>query len=145
MNPWLSIVGLFGALIAMPAVAQERFTGDLCGNKADLVLKTPGADANPELKKFFGVWDKGKWDYGMCNALAVTEINGNAATVHYFYGVGVGTSAPGSFVKTDAVMKGKHLFFKSKLGYDVSYELTGGQLMGWFGTTTITDKLQKLK
>ena len=80
--------------------------------------------------------------------LAVTEINGSVATVHYFYGAGMPPNAPGmpgSFVKTDAVMKGKYLFFKSKLGYDVTYELTNGQLMAWFSTVTLSDKLQKLQ
>ena len=130
------------------AAAEETFSGDLCGNQVNLVLKTPAANADPKLKKHFGVWGLGKWDNGMCTALAVTEINGSVATVHYFYGAGMPPNAPGmpgSFVKTDAVMKGKYLFFKSKLGYDVTYELTNGQLMAWFSTVTLSDKLQKLQ
>jgi len=126
------------------AAAQETFTGDLCGQKVNLVLKTPGADANPELKKFFGVWGKGKWDINMCNAIAMTEINGNVATVYYFYGIGDRTSTPGFFVETGAVMKDKSLSFVRK-GYPVTYDLTDGQLMGWYGATKLSDKLQKLK
>ncbi len=142
---------IFGALavaaIALPAAAQQHFQGDICGNKADVILKTPGADANPELKKFFGVWGKGKWDNNLCTGLAVTEVKGNTATVQYFYGAGSGSDSPvpGSFVKTDAVMKGKYLSFTSLKGYAVSYELTGGQLKGWFGNVSTSDRLQKLQ
>ena len=127
------------------AAAQETFTGDLCGNKVvNLVLKTPGADADPEMMKRFGVWGDGEWDFGMCNAIAVTEINGKVATVHYFYGIGVGVSAPGFVVVKDAVMKDKSLFFTRK-GYPVTYDLVNGQLTGWYGATKLTRNLKKLK
>ena len=138
---------LAGAFINLPVAAQDRFTGDLCGNKADVVMKTPAADANPELKKFFGVWGKGKWENNLCTALAVTEVSGNTATVRYFYGAGIppNDTMPNSFAKADAVMKGKYLFFKSLKGFDVSYELVNGQLMGWFGNIKLTERLQKLQ
>lgn len=147
MKTWVLGVSLVGAFISAPVVAQDRFTGDLCGNKADVVLKAPGPDANPELKKFIGVWGKGKWENNLCTALAVTEVNGNTATVRYFYGAGMppNDTNPGSFVKADAVLKGKYLFFKSLKGFDVSYELVGGQLMGWFGNIKLTERLQKLQ
>lgn len=138
------MVGLTG----LPVAAQETFTGDICGNKVSLVLKTPGADANPELKKFFGVWGKGKWENNACTGLAVLEIKGNVATIEYFYGAGANSPSqpPGSFVKTDAVMKGKQLFFNSRAGYPVYYELTGeGKLNGWFSANRMIDHLQKLK
>lgn len=147
MKVWISSLGVVVALLSVPGMAQDRFAGDLCGNKADVVLKAPGPDANPELKKFFGVWGKGKWINDICTALAVTEINGNTATVQYFYGAGrpPDSTVPNSFVKTDAVMKGKYLFFKSMKGYDVTYEVVDGQLMGWFGNTKLADRLQKLR
>jgi hypothetical protein len=147
-KPSACILGaLVAAAVAFPAAAQQHFQGDICGNKADVVLKTPGADANPELKKFWGVWGKGKWDNHMCTGLVVSEINGTTATIQYFYGSGSppDSPVPGSFIKKDAVMKGKYLSFTSLKGYAVSYELTGGQLKGWFGNVSTSDRLQKLQ
>jgi len=138
----LFAIGVVIMCAAMPASAQEF---DLCGNKANVILKTPGADASPELKKFWGVWGKGEWAGSICNALVVSEVNGDKATVEYFYGSAPGVPKPGSFVSADATMKGKYLFFKSSKGSDVSYEFTGGQLNGWFGSTALDKKLQKLK
>lgn len=145
MNKWLWGMGLLGALAGLPAAAQDRFAGDLCGNKVDVVMKAPAPDANPELRKFHGAWGKGKWATGICNGIVVSEVTPTSATVHYFYGTGPGVPNPGSFVKTDAVMKGKYLFFKSALGADVSYEMSGNQLTGWFGNTKLADPLQKLQ
>jgi len=135
------VAGVAVATAALPAAAGEY---TLCGNKANVVLKTPGADADPTLKQYFGIWDNGKWSTGICNGLVVSEVNGNKATVTYYYGAGPGASAtPGSFTKTDATMKGKYLSFKSEKGADVSYELAGGELKGWFGNTELSKKLQK--
>ena len=147
MKTWVCAIGLMVGLTGLPVAAQDRFTGDLCGNKADIVLKTPGPDANSELKKFFGVWGKGEWDNGTCFALAVTEVNGNVATIQYFYGTGAPPDSvvPGSFVKTDAVMKGNYLSFTSMKGFPHSYQLVGGQLKGWVGQLTIRNNLQKLQ
>ncbi len=140
------VAGIAIAASALPAAAaQQHFKGDICGNKVDIDLKVPGADANPKLKEFFGVWGKGRWSTSTCTGLIVSEINGDKATVHYYYGAGPDAPAAGTFTKTDAVMKGKYLFFKSLRGYDVSYEPTGNQLKGWFGTVTLTDRLQKLQ
>jgi len=147
MKTWVLGVSLVSTFISSPVVAQERFTGDLCGNKADVILKTPGADANPELKKFYGVWGNGKWINDICTALAVTEVNGNTATVQYFYGAGrpPDSTVPSSFIKTDAVMKGKYLYFRSMKGFEVTYELVDGQLMGWFGNVKLAERLKKLQ
>lgn len=85
------LAGVVGVAIAasVPAAAQEKhYQGDICGNRADIVLKTPSDDANVQLKQFFGVWGKGMWSTRMCTGLAVTEVNGNTATVQYFYGAG---------------------------------------------------------
>ncbi|OGC88259.1 hypothetical protein A2419_00965 [Candidatus Adlerbacteria bacterium RIFOXYC1_FULL_48_26] len=130
------------------AAPDQVFSGKLCDVKVDVVLKTPGADANPELKKFFGVWGEGVWENSACTALAVTEVNGNVATVLYVYGAGSNSvsSPPGSFVIQDATVVKGQLFFKSRKGYSVYYQLTSqGRLDGQFGTNLMKRHLPKLR
>jgi hypothetical protein len=140
-----SIVGALVAAIALPAAAQQHYQGDICGNKVDVDLKAPDANANAQLKPFYGVWAKGRWSTSTCTGLIVSEINGDNATVHYYYGAGPDAPTPGTFTKTDAVMKGKSLYFHSLKGYELSYEMTSSGLKGWFGTTRTDQNLQKLQ
>jgi hypothetical protein len=72
-------------------------------------MKAPGADANPELRKFHGAWSKGKWATGTCNGIVVSDVTAPSATVYYFYGAGPSVRNTDSLGKTDAVMKGKSL------------------------------------
>lgn len=143
-----SILGVVSALvassIAFSASAQQRYQGDLCGNKVDVVLTTPDANANPTLKQFFGVWGDGKWSTTTCAGLIVSEINGDKAVVHYYYGAGPDAPHAGVYAPSDAGLKsGKWLLFHSSKGFEVSFELVGDQLKGWFGNNKTAENLKK--
>jgi hypothetical protein len=142
------VAGIALAMMALPASAAEsHFQGDLCGNKVDVVLKTPGPDANPKLKEFFGVWGNGRWTTGTCAGLIVSEINGDKPVVSYYYGSGADAAQAGVYKPADPGLKSsKWLLFHSSKGYEVSFEPVGAkELKGWFGSVQTDKKLQKLQ
>jgi hypothetical protein len=144
MNVWACAAGIAAFVVATGAAAQQPFSGDLCGNKANVTIKPAPAGTDPKLVAFLGVWSGGKWESGTCNALVVSEINGGKATVTYYFGRGVDVPTPGSFTKTDAAMSGKYLKFISLRGSTVMYEpASGGMIKGWFDSLQTVTNLKR--
>lgn len=144
MKVWVCALGITGMVAATDAAAQQRFTGDLCGNKVDTTIKAAPAGTDPKLAAYLGVWRDGKWESGTCNGLIVSEINGGKVTVTYYFGTGVGVPQPGSFTKTDAVLSGKYLSFLSLRGSKVMYEPAANEtLKGWFDSMQTATNLKR--